>query len=371
MPKGMRLKSDGFASSLYDPESEFTLQRYCAQAGIPYADTGLPVPLDTFVSYGMAFQKKFVPEVEDNAVVSLLRRGAIFEITLADGEKLTARKVVVAVGIGQFEHVPPILGALSAQFVTHSSRHTALEHFSGRQVAVVGAGASALDIAALLHQAGASVQLVARKPAIRFHDAPGAAPRPLMERMRAPGTGLGAGWKLFFYAHAPHVFHHLPERTRLEAIRHALGPKPAWFVRQQVVGKVPFHLGVDIRRASIVNGEVHLQLLSMNGTRSTAVAEHVISATGYKVDLRRLSFLDCALLSEIRTVELSPALSSNFESSVSGLYFAGTAAANSFGPLLRFALGARFTAERLSHHLKKTAARQLFRGRVPQHVEAR
>src|ERR1700738_1759662 len=34
MPRGMLLKSDGFASSLYDPKAEFTLRRYCAERRI-------------------------------------------------------------------------------------------------------------------------------------------------------------------------------------------------------------------------------------------------------------------------------------------------------------------------------------------------
>jgi hypothetical protein len=40
------------------------------------------------------------------------------------------------------------------------------------------------------------------------------------------------------------------------------------------------------------------------------------------------------------------------------LYFTGIAAANSFGPVMRFAFGARFTAQRLTKVLRKTAVRQ-------------
>ncbi len=56
MPKGMMLKSDGFASNIYDPESEFTLGQFCAEHGIEYADSGIPVRLDTFTAYGLAFR---------------------------------------------------------------------------------------------------------------------------------------------------------------------------------------------------------------------------------------------------------------------------------------------------------------------------
>src|SRR6266852_6499634 len=145
MPKGMRLKSEGFASSLYDPDSAFTLASYCKQEGIPYADMGNPVPLETFASYGLEFQKRFVPDLEDNLVVSMDRSLSGFDIRLDDGELVTARKVVAAVGISHFQYVPPVLSALPEEFVTHSSRHTSFGRFKGRDVTVIGAGASALD----------------------------------------------------------------------------------------------------------------------------------------------------------------------------------------------------------------------------------
>ena len=156
MPRGMRLKSEGFASSLYDPGSTFTLQEYSRQQGIPYADMGLPVPLKTFVAYGEEFQKKLVPQLEQRRVVSLARSSDGFQVGLEGGETFAARKVVSAVGLRYFEYLPPVFSGLPVEFVTHSSQHSSLDRFKGSEVVVVGAGASALDVAALAHQAGAS-----------------------------------------------------------------------------------------------------------------------------------------------------------------------------------------------------------------------
>src|SRR5438270_5236614 len=86
MPKGMRLKSEGFASSLYDPGVGFTLGAYCKREGLPYADIGLPVPLETFTTYGLEFQKRFVPQLENKLVVALSRSSAGFHLRLSDGE---------------------------------------------------------------------------------------------------------------------------------------------------------------------------------------------------------------------------------------------------------------------------------------------
>lgn len=346
MPKGMRLKSEGFASCLSDPASEFALRDYCQQEGLPYADTERPVPLETFVSYGLAFQKKFVPNLERKVVESVRQSPAGFELSLDDGEKVLARKVVVAVGIAQFAQTPAALAALGDGLVSHSSAISDVEEFRGREVAVAGAGASALDLAALLHQGGASVQLIARSSVIRFHDPPGH--RSLRDRILKPRTGLGTGMQLLFYIKAPLLFRLLPEKLRLDRVRKVLGPAPAWFIRDQVVGKVPLHLGTEIVGASAENGRVRLRL---SGEPRTLDVDHVIAATGYRIDLRRLSFLGDELRKRIRLTGEAPRLSSNFESSVPGLYFVGVIAVNAFGPLMRFAYGCSFVARRLSRHL--------------------
>lgn len=273
MPKGMRLKSEGFASSLYDPESAFTLQRYCGERGIAYADKGLPVSLETFSSYGLEFQRKFVPELENKQVLTVNRSAAGFQIRLEDGEVVSARRVVAAIGLSYFDYLPPILSGLSEEFLTHSSRHRDLEHFRGREVAVVGAGASALDLAALLHQEGASVHLVARKPVIRFHDPPSQTPQSLIKRMTM--TGIGSGWRLAFCTYAPGAFRTLPERIRLEAVRRFLGPAPGWFVKDEVVGKIPFHLGLSIKQASVQNGRINLRLT--DGSEASRPWRRIIS----------------------------------------------------------------------------------------------
>lgn len=352
MPKGMLLKSEGFASTLSDPGSHFTLSGFCRQQGLPYEDNQRPVELETFVAYGLAFQKKLVPNLEDNLVVSIRRSPHGFEVGLNDGGSVWARKVVIAAGIAHFAYVPEVLSGLPAEFVTHSSMHSDLDGFKGRRVAVVGAGASALDLAALLHNAGALVHVIARGPAIRFFDPP--QPRSLREKILSPGTGLGTGYDFLFYSKAPHVFRLLPEKLRLNRVQRTLGPRPGWFVRDQVVGKVSIQLNQSITGASIGNDCVHLRLKGPEGTGSLEV-DHVIAATGYRVDLGRLEMLSSELRSEIRLTGKSPLLSSNFESSVPGLYFAGVVAANTFGPVMRFVYGAPFAARRLSRHLAKVA----------------
>jgi thioredoxin reductase len=352
MPKGMKLKSEGFASGLYDPGSTFTLARYCEREGISYADVGIPTPLEVFSSYGLEFQKRFVPELEDKSVVSVARSSSGFRICLEDGESAVARRTVFATGLSGFEQVPPILAVLGEQWVTHSYGYGNLDHFKGKEVIVIGAGSSALEFAALLHQVGACVHLVARAPIVEFHDPPGSMPRPLLKRIRFPFTGLGPGkWRSAFFTAAPQLFRHMPLWFRRKLVQGHIRPAPAWFVKDQVVGKVPFHLGTRILQAEIRDGRVRLELEDRAEKGQTLTADHIVAATGFTVNLDRLDVLEADLRAAIRCVERSPVLSAYFESSVPGLYFVGPMAAISFGPLMRFAFGAQYAAGRLSRHL--------------------
>lgn len=347
MPRGMLLKSEGFASNLYDPQAAFPLSRYCDGAGLKYQDVGLPVPIETFVGYGLEFQRRMVPELERQRITRLARQGKRFELATSTGEVLRARRVIIATGISHFGYVPPELDGLPSELLSHSSAHASLDAFKGRKVAVLGAGSSAVDIAALLHQAGAEVHLIARRAAIDFHE-PSVEPRSLMDRIRAPRSGLGTGWRSRLCTDAPLLFHLMPESFRLKVVKKHLGPAPGWFMKDRVIGRFPMHLGTRVAGVHAIQHGVRLTLDSTAAGRTSLEVGHVIAATGYKPAIGRLPFFAEELRNEIRTVDEAPVLNHRFECSVQGLYWVGLASANSFGPLTRFAFGAGFTARRLT-----------------------
>lgn len=365
MPKGMNLKSDGFASDIYDPAGAFTLKKFCAERHIEYADTGIPVHLDTFTAYGLAFTERMVPELEIKQVVSVDRAQDGFRLTLDDGETIMARHVVLAIGITHFQHLPNTLTHLPAEALSHSAAHRDLEKFRGRSVIVLGGGSSAMDLAALLHEGGAEVQLVARQSTLKFHNKPDGKKRSLWQRLRNPQSGLGPGMKSKFYSDFPNLFHHLPRNTRLQIVRTHLGPSGGWFIKDMVVGKVPLHLGYTIERAEMRSGKITLALSGKDGSKKEVSADHVIAATGYKVDLERLKFLSSQIRTQLKGQEETLPLSSSFESSVPGLYFIGVAAADSFGPLMRFAFGAGFAARCVTKAVGRSLSRDRALGAAP------
>jgi len=172
MPAGMRLKSEGFASCLYDPKGEFPLSRFCRERDIPYAPIGLPVELRVFCEYGMEFQRRYVPMLEPARVAWVGRGPRGFEVRLATGETAVFGQVVCAVGIEHYAYVPPALAPLPPSHLSHSSAQADLARFAGQEVAVIGGGASAADCAALLAEAGATTHLLTRRPRLGFHEPP-------------------------------------------------------------------------------------------------------------------------------------------------------------------------------------------------------
>ncbi len=345
MPAGMFLKSQGFASNLSDPAGTHTLEAFCARTGRPYRSYGLPVPLDTFISYGQWFQSEQVPGLEPELVTQLSRRDGLYRLTLGTSEEVLARNVVVAAGVEHFAHVASPLSGLPPALCTHSSQHADLAAFSGQRVIVVGGGQSALESAALLHENGASVQLVARDPQLAWNGEPLPPDRPLRQRIVEPESGLGSGWTTWFYSTKPDLFRHLPPATRVHRARTALGPAGACWLRSRVAGQFPVLTGQAVRWAAPRGGGVVLGLASADGTSRELAADHVIAATGFRADLRRLPFLDVQLRSALRTVAGTAWVGAGYESSVPGLFFIGPAVAQTFGPVMRFVYGTAHAAQ--------------------------
>jgi thioredoxin reductase len=358
MPCGMTLKSEGFASSLYDPKGALPLGRYCRERGLGYADLGLPVPLAMFCEYGLAFQRRFVPTLEQHMVRGLKNSGEHFTLELDNGETFNARRVVVAVGISHFAHMPGPLSGLPAALVSHSSAHADVSRFKGTDVTVLGAGASAIDLAVLLHEAGARVRLVTRRKSLPIH-ARMRLPRPLSDRLREPMSEIGPSWRSWFFTNAAPLFHRFPARRRLNWAKSHLGPAGGWFMAERIK-PVPVTYGLTPVGATALGDKVQVSFEDQDGNYSRIETEHLIAATGYRADIGRLAFLEPALREAVQVLEGAPILSPHFESSVPALYFVGPAAVHSFGPVMRFAAGAKFASRRIASHLAGTAKKVSF-----------
>lgn len=349
MPAGMVLKSTPAASTISAPQPGHTLQDFCDATGQQRLQTDRQVvPIDTFIRYGMWFKERLVPDVEPVRVAAVDRRDGALYLKLDSGEQFRARAVVVATGLIGFAHLPPELaaaapgGPAATGVISHSSQHADLGRFAGREVVVVGAGQSALESAALLREVGASVRILVRGRGASFGDPPTSGPH------WQPDTPMGRAWSLYAVSRYAAAFRYLPARTRLYLVRNVLGPKGAWWLKDRVAGHIPVLAGQRITGARVDGRKAVLMTLSQDGLRSEVSADHVLAATGYRVDLEALGYLGSELRATLARTEGAPRLDASFQSSVPGLYFTGLPSAATFGPVLRFVCGTEFASPRVA-----------------------
>jgi FAD-dependent urate hydroxylase len=345
MPAGMLLRSPRAASSIADPQSLLTLERYEAAHGLV---ARAPVPLEMFVNYGRWFQLQIGVSSDTTPVQQVTQEGEGFRIELRDGRWTSARRVVVAAGIGPFAITPGVFAEMPSEFVSHCYEGPKVTKFFGKRVAVIGAGQSALESAVLLQEAGAQVEVIARIPQLRWigghqwlHHL-GPVTRTLYSKYDVGPVGISR------LVASPAAVARIPlgvrDRIRSRAVRPAGAP---WLVPR--LGGVTITTGRTVQSAKALNKEVHLTL----DDRSERHVDHVLLGTGYRVEVSGYRFLSPTLVSRVRQMEGYPALSDGFCSSVPGLHFIGAPAARAFGPLLYFVAGTEFASERLAAQISR------------------
>jgi lysine/ornithine N-monooxygenase len=356
MPVGMLLRSPWAASHLADPGRTLTLDAYQAVSG----KLSAPIPIDRFVDYGRWFQRHAVPQVEARNVVRIELDHAGFRLVLDRAEVCRARRVVIAAGIVPFAWRPPEFDGLTAPHVSHACEQRDLRQFAGKRVAVIGGGQSALESTALLHEAGADVETLVRQPQIHWLSRSARLHRlgPISRLLYHPSDVGPAGVSQLIAR--PNLFRQLPRRWQDPLGVRSIRPAGSAWLRPRLT-EVPLRAGQSVASAAAAGDGVSLRLNDGSERR----VDHVLLATGYRVDISRYAFLAEDLLHRVERINGFPRLNAGFESSVSGLHFLGAPAAWSFGPLMRFVAGAPFSAGALTRRIAGKAASWAFLPAAP------
>jgi cation diffusion facilitator CzcD-associated flavoprotein CzcO len=350
VPVGMLMKSEPYASTIASPDGSYTLAAYSKASGLDYVNRVGPVTADRFLDYADWYTKQLVHDVREDVVTKLTPASEGFRVEFKNRGPVIARQVVIATGVLPYFHIPSELAGLSPELVRHACHVHELEEFKGRRVAVLGGGQSAIETAALLHEAGVDVTLIARTKALQWAEQN---PEHLsaLGHVKRPVTQLCEGWRCAFW-NTPFAFRRLPESYRIQKAKSVLGPGGSWWLKDRVEGVMDVLTGHRIREATQEKGSVQLTLEGPRQSKFTA--DHVIAGTGYRVDLARLPFMPADLRSGVQTLNGHPLVSRAGETSVPGLYFAGAPTVLSIGPSARFIAGT-FT---LSALLSKSVAQR-------------
>ena len=369
VPDGMLMKSEPYASSIASPDGKHSLAAFSAAHGLDYVDRIGPVTAERFVEYVDWYAERLVPGVQDETVTEVTPVDEGFRVSFADAAPVTAGQVVVATGVLPYYYLPTQLAELPDHLITHTARHIALDEFKGRKVVVVGAGQSALETAALLHETGADVQVIVRAPQLSWNEK-----NPdyvsTLGQVKRPVVQLCEGWRCAFW-NAPAAFRMLPEGYRIQKARTVLGPSGAWWLKDRVDGVIDVLTGYGVKEAVAKGNGVRLIL---DGPGQPEIdADYVIAGTGFRVGLDRLPFLPEHLRSVVKTVSNHPAVSRSGETSVTGLYFAGAPTVMSIGPSARFVAGTHTLAAQLARSAARhaRASRKEPRLKAPEPAQVR
>ncbi|MGP0093920.1 MAG: NAD(P)-binding domain-containing protein [Xanthobacteraceae bacterium] len=342
MPKGMRLRSAWHASHIDDPDHALSLDIYAQERRLEPRHN---LPLEEFVRYGDWFQGRAVPDLDPRKAARIERLERGFRIRLEDGDHVNAGRVIVATGLANQDFRPAAFAGTPAALVSHTSEHADFARFGGQSVAVIGRGQSAAESAVLLSEAGAKVELVSRGE-VRWLGSRQCAERIGGEPFWHPNkiltapSGVGP-FPLNWLNEAPGIVRRLPASVRqLTNARSTRAGAAAWLLPRAAA--IRFNPGRSVVDVQASGGRITLHL--DNGAETF---DHVLLATGYRVDLARLGLLK-GLLGAVRCVDGAPMLGAGFESSMPRLHFIGASAIASYGPLMRFIAGCGFTAREVT-----------------------
>jgi FAD-dependent urate hydroxylase len=351
MPTGMLLRSGWAASHLADPNQSLTLDRYKAATSRRFST---PVPLDCFIDYGRWFQRQVVPDLDQRKIVRVEPKAKGFRLLLETGETVIAGRVAVAAGIGSFAWRPSQFAGLPSSLVSHTCEHRELQAFFGKRVLVIGSGQSALESAALLHESGAEVEIVARTRQIRWlggaisktfqHDL-----GPAVSKLLYAPTDVGPAGISQIVAR-PDLTRRLPRSIQDWLRKRSIRPAGAqWLVAR--LQNVPMNLGCSVVSATPVGERIKVRL--DDGIEKTV--DHVLLGTGYRVDVSKYDFFSPELAKAIDCFRGYPRLGEGLEASVPGLHFLGAPAVWSFGALMQFVVGTHYAARALRRCVARRA----------------
>lgn len=338
MPPGMYLRSP--AAWDLDTTSDTTFHLFLERQAI--SEPPAPIPLDLFLAYAQWFQAQHGLVADERSVQRLEKTPDGYTAWLDDGSCLTARNVLLAPGFQPFRNMPEelVAGLPPGRFA-----HTCdLVHFSAlrkNRCLIVGGRQSAFEWAALLHeQAEAEVHVVYRHDTPRFTESDWSWVDPMLE-----ATVQKPGW---FRRLSTEEQERIRSRFWVEG-RQKIEP---WLESRIQTPAIRLWPRTSITQC--MTSPAGDLAVTLDGGASVSV-DIILLATGYRVEVRNLSYLDQAsILANLRTADGSPVLDDHFQTSLPGLFITGLPAVRDFGPFFGFVKGCPASARLVVDALKPT-----------------
>lgn len=335
MPEGMLLRSTCDWS--LDPMGIHTIDAYLSTLGKRCGDVE-PLSRGFYLDYASWFQEQKFIESTNRTVSSLVLDGEGLVAIFSDGRRIRSRNVVLAIGFGNFFHIP---ARLDPMFPADQSGHTCnlvdFRRLRDKRVLIIGGRQSAFEWTALIREAGAeTVHTSYRHDTPRFETSNWGWVNGIVNEMSAdPGwyRGLTAAEKdqlnIKFWQEG---------RLKLEP----------WLASRIDYPNIHLYPNTEVATTRQRNQDIEVEL--DDGTILTV--DEVIFATGYRVDLHRVPFVENGHLPGMEIQDGYTALDVGFQTSVPGLFITSLAATRDFGSFLAFTVSARAQAQIIGEAVK-------------------
>lgn len=336
MPAGMFLRSASDWS--LDPTDRFSIMNYLETLGKTPKDVE-PLSLEFYLQYAQWFQSGAGIETISEYVTRLDQKENGFLATFEDGKVIEAKNVAIAIGMGYFKNYPAALtDILPVGRYEHTCDAVQLSEYKGRRVLILGGRQSAFEWAALLNDGGAAdVHVVHRHESPKFAEADWSWVPPLVDGMVAD----------------PAWFRRLPQAEKDAIVKRMWGEGrlkvEPWLEKRVMKPNTSIHQKASLL-SCVERSDGALDVKLDNG--DAFVVDDVILATGYKVELERLSFLKNGnMFDKVEVKNGFPVLDPHFQTTAKGLYFTSMPAGQDFGPFFGFTVSVRASAKIIGNAL--------------------
>jgi thioredoxin reductase len=339
MPKGLYLRSG--CDWHLDPLGVYTIAQYLQTQRLTPREVE-PLSLDFYLGYAQWFQAQsaiaHLPTLAQRLeYVNDGRR--VFEVTLDDGQTITAPNVVLALGFRYFKRLPADLTQrLPADRFAHTCDFVNFEPLQGKRVLIFGGRQSAFEWAALMREAGAAAVTISHR-----HASPSFTPSdwswvlPVVDGMLD-----NPAWFRQLSNEAQELWR---RRLFIEG-RLKIEPWLATRVHRDGVQVWP--------HTHLITSETYGDEIVLRFEDSlTVTVDQVALATGYQTDLNRVPFLAQGnVLSKLQTRNGYPVLDEHFQTNLAGLFITSLPSTQDFGPFFGFTVGVRAAAHLIGRALK-------------------
>ncbi|MDW7691569.1 NAD(P)-binding domain-containing protein [Flammeovirgaceae bacterium SG7u.111] len=335
MPKEMILRSG--KGWHIDPLEVHTFQKFLLERS--YDDLNY-FSKKIFIEYGRWFLAKKQLNIAEEYVLNINREDSIYQLDTSDNNTYISSAVVVAIGAKYFYYIPKdIVSNIPANFYSHTCHTIDFHGYANKRILVVGGRQSAFEWATLLTENGCE------KVTLSY---PSSTPS-----FSKSNWGI-ADELVKKYEENPNWYYNLSQEKKSKIDQSfwkegRLKIEP-WLEERLKKDKYVAYPNSRVTSCTQKGDFLEIQI----DADITVKVDHILFATGYKVDIARIPFMKNSNIVEgIDTINGSPVLDENYQSNQKGLYFTGISSTKSMGLFFGFLIGVNVASLNIFNSIEK------------------